>query len=99
MKFGWFEDLFGDFTVGKTLRTKTLYQDRDWLYEKYIKEKLSTVEIARLYREQENRWCDPNTISRWLKKHDIKMRTLEEAQKNRHESANPTVAATKKKSR
>lgn len=85
--------------MGKTLRSKTLYQDRDWLYEKYVKEKMSTVEIARLYREQENRWCDPNTISRWLKKHDIKMRTLEEAQKNRHESANPELAAAKKKSR
>jgi hypothetical protein len=70
--------------VGKSFRTKTLYQDREWLYQKYIREKLSTVEIARLYREEENKWCDPNTISRWLKKHNIPMRTLAEAQQNRH---------------
>lgn len=73
--------------MGKTLRTKTLYQDREWLYEKYVTEKLSTVEIARIYRENENRWCDPNTISRWLKKHDIPMRSLAEAQQNRHSTA------------
>ncbi len=85
--------------MGKTLRSKTLYQDRDWLYEKYVKEKLSTVEIARLYREQENRWCDPNTISRWLKKHGITMRSLQEAQQNRHASATAATPVQKKKSR
>lgn len=70
--------------MGKTLRTKTLYQDKEWLTQKYVKEKLSTVEIARAYRDEENKWCDPNTISRWLKKHNIPMRTLAEAQQNRH---------------
>ena len=70
--------------VGKTLRTKMLYQDKEWLTQKYVKEKLSTVEIARVYREEENKWCDPNTISRWLKKHNIVMRSLAEAQQNRH---------------
>ena len=83
--------------MGKTLRSKMLYQDRDWLVDKYVKQKMSTVEIAKLYREQENRWCDPNTISRWLKKHDIAMRTLQEAQQNRHATAAPVPA--KKKSR
>ena len=72
--------------MGKSLRNKTLYQDKDWLVQKYVKEKLSTVEIARAYREEENKWCDPNTISRWLKKHNIVMRTLAEAQQNRHGS-------------
>lgn len=70
--------------MGKSLRTKTLYQDRDWLYQKYVIEKLSTVQIARIYRDEQNRWCDPNTISRWLKKHEIPMRSLAEAQQNRH---------------
>lgn len=88
--------------VGKTLRTKTLYQDYDWLYAKYVGEKLSTVEIAKIYRDESNRWCDPNTISRWLKKHDIPMRTLAEAQQNRHAvagevSATATAAAAKHK--
>lgn len=82
--------------MGKSLRAKTLYQNRDWLIEKYVKEKLSTVEIARIYREKENRWCDPNTISRWLKKHEIPMRTLAEAQQNRHAVA---VQPVKKKAR
>lgn len=70
--------------MGKSLRKKTLYQDKEWLTQKYVREKLSTVEIARLYREEEDKWCDPNTISRWLKKHKIPMRTLAEAQQNRH---------------
>lgn len=83
--------------MGKTLRTKTLYQDRDWLYEKYVKEKLSTVEIARIYRDTENRWCDPNTISRWLKKHDIPMRSLAEAQQNRHAVAVQDTATMQRK--
>lgn len=82
--------------VGKTLRTKTLYQDKEWLVQKYVKEKLSTVEIARIYRDTENKWCDPNTISRWLKKHNIAMRSLAEAQQNRH-SAVITPAANRKK--
>ena len=70
--------------MGKSLRAKMLYQDKDWLYQKYVVEKLSTVEIARVYREEVDRWCDPNTISRWLKKHKIPMRSLAEAQQNRH---------------
>ncbi|MCA9817842.1 MAG: hypothetical protein H6677_06095 [Candidatus Obscuribacterales bacterium] len=66
------------------MRKKTLYQDKEWLTDKYVKQKLSTVEIARIYREEEGQWCDPNTISRWLKKHGINMRSLAEAQQNRH---------------
>jgi hypothetical protein len=78
------------------LRSKTLYQDREWLYQKYVREKLSTVQIARIYRDEVNRWCDPNTISRWLKKHNIPMRSLAEAQQNRHSI---TPAPTGKKGR
>lgn len=83
--------------MGKTLRNKTLYQDREWLYQKYVREKLSTVQIARIYRDEVNRWCDPNTISRWLKKHNIPMRSLAEAQQNRHSIA--TAPTTAKKGR
>ena len=79
--------------MGKTLRTKMLYQDKDWLIQKYVKEKLSTVEIARIYRDTENKWCDPNTISRWLKKHEIGMRSLAEAQQNRHATVKPVKKA------
>ncbi len=71
--------------MAKNLRsTKFLYQDKNWLMQKYVKDKLSTVEIARSYRDEEGMWCDPNTISRWLKKHNIPMRSLAEAQQNRH---------------
>lgn len=82
--------------MAKTLRHKTLYQDKDWLVEKYVKDKLSTVQIAKIYREQEGKWCDPNTISRWLKKHGIKMRSLAEAQQNRHAEAEPPPEKVKK---
>ena len=81
--------------MGKSLRTKYLYQDKDWLIDKYVKQKMSTVEIARLYREEEGQWCDPNTISRWLKKNGIGMRSLAEAQQNRH--AGDTVGNKKGK--
>ncbi|MBZ0189195.1 MAG: hypothetical protein K8F91_23325 [Candidatus Obscuribacterales bacterium] len=85
--------------MGKSLRKKTLYQDKDWLYEKYVKEKLSTVQIAKIYREEENQWCDPNTISRWLKKHGIGMRSLAEAQQNRHAVEPAPKTARKARSR
>lgn len=75
--------------MGKSLRHKTLYQDKEWLTQKYVKEKLSTVQIAKIYRDEENKWCDPNTISRWLKKHNISMRSLAEAQQNRHTIEQP----------
>jgi hypothetical protein len=74
-----------------------LYQDKDWLYEKYVVQELSTVEIAKAYREQENKWCDPNTISRWLKKHQISVRTLTEAQQLRHEQAGTAKVKIKAK--
>lgn len=82
--------------MGKTLRTEMLYQNKEWLQDLYVKQKLSTVEIARIYREQENRWCDPNTISRWLKKHNIPIRSLAEAQQNRH--ADAVTAPVRKRS-
>ena len=52
-------------------------------------------QIAKIYRETENKWCDPNTISRWLKKHNIAMRSLAEAQQNRHSTV--ATPATRKK--
>jgi hypothetical protein len=83
--------------VAKSLRKKSLYQDKDWLYQKYVKEKLSTVEMAKLYREEEKKWCDPNTISRWLKKHNIVLRSLIEAQQNRHAVVqSPTSKSSRK---
>lgn len=85
--------------MGKSLRKKTLYQDKEWLTDKYVKQKMSTVEIAKLYREEEGQWCDPNTISRWLKKHGINMRSLAEAQQNRHATETTTGNKKAKKAR
>jgi hypothetical protein len=44
------------------------YRDRDWLYQKYINEKLSCSQIATLC----STWHQ--TISYWLKRHNIKTR-------------------------
>jgi len=46
-----------------------------WLYQKYVVEKLSTVQIGKL--------CDINdvTINRWLKKYGIEIRSIREAKK------------------
>lgn len=54
-----------------------LYQDRDWLHQKYWGEKLSTVQIGKL--------CDVAsfTISCWMKKLGIKIRTFSEAAKRK----------------
>ena len=49
-----------------------LYQDKDWLEEKYWKSKLSTTRIARLCD------CDYKTIWNWLVKFDISRRSIGE---------------------
>lgn len=49
--------------------------DRDWLYGKYVAEKLSAKKIAVLSR------CSTNTILNWLKVFGIKTRNLSEAHK------------------
>ena len=49
------------------------YEDKDWLYKKYIKEKLSILKIADVCG------CCDGTIYYWLKKFNIKTRTYKEA--------------------
>ena len=56
------------------MERKKLYQDRDWLYQKYINEKLSMTQIASLYGIKHT------TINHWMKRHRIKARTISEAQ-------------------
>ena len=46
-----------------------LYKNKDWLYQKYIAEKLSTHKIAKICR------CSKTTIRKWLTKYNIKIRT------------------------
>ena len=50
-----------------------LYQDPEWLHQKYIGEGLSTYQMGCLAE------CDRNTISRWLRRHGIPIRTISEA--------------------
>lgn len=49
------------------------YRDRDWLYEKYHGERLSSADIADLCD------CHKSTILRWLDEHGIEKRTQSEA--------------------
>lgn len=53
------------------------YQDKDWLYQKYIVEKKSTRQITKEIR------CSRSTIRCWLKKFNIPKRTLSEANKGK----------------
>ena len=48
-----------------------LYQDKNWLYKKYIEEKLSSEEIEKL--------CPHKNIHYWLHKFGIPPRTLSQA--------------------
>ena len=50
-----------------------LYKNKDWLYQKYIKERLSAFEMVKLIK------CGNSTISRWLRKFGIPTRTQHEA--------------------
>jgi len=50
-----------------------LYKDKNWLYQKYIMEKLSTIEIQKIYGFPER------TILRYLNKFNIKVRNRSEA--------------------
>ncbi|MBA7579118.1 hypothetical protein ES695_09260 [Candidatus Atribacteria bacterium 1244-E10-H5-B2] len=52
-----------------------LYQNRDWLYQKYIVEGLSTYEIAKICK------VSGSCIGRRLKRYNIKIRSYSECQK------------------
>lgn len=59
-----------------TLGTKEVfYKNKDWLYNQYINNKKSTFEIAEICG------CSEVTIWRWLKRFNIKTRSLSEAAK------------------
>lgn len=70
---------FFDFVVicHQIVRKMKLYKNRNWLYEKYWKERLSTIEIAELCQVAKV------TIWKWMKNYGIKARTLSEARKGK----------------
>lgn len=47
-----------------------LLDNKEWLYQKYVEEEISTVKIANICN------CRDHTVGRYLKKHDIKTRDL-----------------------
>lgn len=49
------------------------YQNKSWLYQKYINEKLSSIEIAKICN------CNYQNILYWLENFKIKRRTMSEA--------------------
>lgn len=62
------------------MRKMKLYQDRDWLYQKYIIEKLSGIEIAEICK------ISSSIIYKNLKKCGIKIRSYSEATKGKKKS-------------
>lgn len=49
------------------------YRDKDWLYNEYVVKGKSSVEIAK------NLGCTRPTILKWLRKHNIKIKSLQES--------------------
>lgn len=49
-----------------------IYQDRKWLYQKYLIDELSSVEIAKIFN------CHSSNIRYWLNKFEIKIRNNSE---------------------
>lgn len=58
-----------------------LYRDKDWLFQKYINEKLSSAEIAEICE------VDPKTIRDNLRKFNIQIRNKGAAQRLRQDNA------------
>jgi len=56
-----------------SMKTEKIYRNKDWLEEKYLGKKLSTIQIGKFYN------YNPETIRKWLKKHNIKIRSYSEA--------------------
>jgi len=57
------------------MNKKRIYRDKDWLYQKYIIEKLNTYEIGKICG------VDNSVIIRVLKRHGIKTRSISESKK------------------
>lgn len=68
----------GQFLKGTHWRKQRPWWKKEWLFDQYIKCKRSAADIA-------NEWGVGNTaIHYWLKKHDIKTRSISETRKIKH---------------
>ncbi len=63
------------FKKGQHWRKPKPHWNKDWFYQKYFIEKLSTTELARLCG------CNYKNISYWMKKHSFEGRTISQARK------------------
>lgn len=54
------------------------WTDEDWMYEKYVEEELSQIQIANIVE------ANRTTIARWIKRHGIESRSLSEASRLRN---------------
>ena len=66
------------------------YKDKDWLYQKYWKEKLSQQNIANLCN------VTKRTVRIWMRKFDIKIRNISEGRKEYHKR-NPGIMQGQRK--
>lgn len=65
--------------------------NKNWLIQKYLKDKMNTYEIAKLIN------CEHRTICRWLEKFNIPRRTRSEATKLVIEKLTPNESKERKK--
>lgn len=61
---------------------KDLLQNKEWLYKKYITDKLSSVQIANTCE------CHSTTVINYLRKYNIKIRTISESNKGKQKFSN-----------
>ena len=66
------------------------YRDKDWLYQKYIVEKISSTDIAKMCN------AGKTTIKRWLKRHCINVRSNSEAHEGIRRSAESCMKQSKR---
>lgn len=68
------------------LTKKALYKNKDWLYQQYVVYNQSTCEISVICR------CSADTIWRWLKRHEIKIKDKITAVKGHQQKHRPLIA-------
>jgi len=67
-----------DYSGNGELPLATLYKDRNWLYEQYVTEELSFMEIANLCK------CSDKTVYSWAKKLNIPIRSISDTVRLRY---------------
>jgi len=68
----------GQFLKGEHWRTPQAFRRKDWLIEHYVKQSLSTGDIAKMFN------VTKGAITFWLRRHDIPRRSTSEARKVKH---------------